>query len=118
VRHGAYLTKLTPSENAELNEIADEIRKLTPADSPSVEPAVGVLASLIWRQRRLLTFLDEHGFIRGGLTERSYSRRSKRWPWSIDRSSQRCRASAADHGVRERAEESRHPAPWTDRLRA
>jgi lactam utilization protein B len=65
LRHGSYLTKLTPSENAELNAIADEIRELTPVDSPSVEPAVGVLASLLWRQRKLLAFLDEHGFVRG-----------------------------------------------------
>jgi hypothetical protein len=65
LRHGAYLTKLTPTENAELAAIADEIRGLTPVDSPSIEPAIGVLASLLWRQRRLLAFLDEHGFVRG-----------------------------------------------------
>lgn len=63
--HGARVTKLTPTENAELAEIADEIRELSPVDSPSIEPAIGVLASLLWLQRRLLAFLDEHGFIRG-----------------------------------------------------
>jgi lactam utilization protein B len=65
VSHGAYLSKLSASENAELAELADELRTLTPVDSPSIELAVQTLASLIWRQRRLLAFLAEHGLIRG-----------------------------------------------------
>jgi hypothetical protein len=65
LRHGAYLSKLTPTENAELTALADEIRDLSPVDSPSIEPAVAVLASLIWRQRRMLAFLDERGLVRG-----------------------------------------------------
>jgi hypothetical protein len=63
--HGAYLTKLSASENADLAELAEEIRTLTPVDSPSIEPAVQTLASLIWRQRKLLAFLDENGLVRG-----------------------------------------------------
>jgi hypothetical protein len=65
LRHGAYVSKLPPSENTELAQIAEEIRELTPVDSPSIEPAIGVLASLLWRQRKLFAFLDEQGLVRG-----------------------------------------------------
>jgi lactam utilization protein B len=65
VRHGGYVTKLTESENAEIAALADELRETVPVQSPSVEPAVQTLAGLIWRQRKLLTFLDEHGLTRG-----------------------------------------------------
>jgi hypothetical protein len=48
VTHGAYLTKLSENENAELDALAAEIRAVVPVESPSVEPAVQTLAGLVW----------------------------------------------------------------------
>jgi hypothetical protein len=64
-RHGAFVLKFTPAELAEVAELEDRIRELVPLESPSVEPAISVLAGLLWRRGRLYEYLDEHGLHRG-----------------------------------------------------
>jgi hypothetical protein len=59
--HGAFVTKFTPREQEEIEELADEIRELVPVSSPTVEPAVAVLAVQVWRWHRLTDYVSEHG---------------------------------------------------------
>jgi hypothetical protein len=63
-KHGAYVT-FTPAELEKVQALEDEIRAICPIDSASVEPAVSVLASLLWRRDKLVAYLHEHGFTRG-----------------------------------------------------
>jgi hypothetical protein len=64
VTHGGYAS-FTPGDLEAVRELEDEIRAICPIDSASVEPAVSVLASLLWRRDKLVGYLDEHGFTRG-----------------------------------------------------
>jgi hypothetical protein len=61
VSHGAFVSRLTPSENEEIAELADEIRELVPVSSPTVEPAITVLATQLWRYHRLTDYVSDHG---------------------------------------------------------
>jgi len=67
--HGAYLTVFSAPEQAEIGEIGERIRELVPVDSPSIEPAVAVLASQVWRYRSLVAYIAEHGLHLGGLKD-------------------------------------------------
>jgi hypothetical protein len=64
VTHTAYAT-FTPADLEAVRELEDEIRAICPIDSASVEPAISVLASLLWRRDGLVAYLAEHGFTRG-----------------------------------------------------
>jgi hypothetical protein len=57
--HHAVVTRFTPGEVAEIAELEDEIRAACPFESPSVEPAVSVLAGLLWRRAKLYAYLNE-----------------------------------------------------------
>jgi hypothetical protein len=63
--HGAYVTRFTPAELAEIAEIENELRSLTPVDSPAIEPVIALAAGQIWRRDRLFRDLTEHGITRG-----------------------------------------------------
>jgi hypothetical protein len=62
--HLAYVT-FTPAELEEVRALEDEIRAVCPVESPTVEPAISVLAGLLWRRAKLYAYLNEHGFTRG-----------------------------------------------------
>jgi hypothetical protein len=64
-KHGGFVRKFTPAESREIAALKDEIRELVPLDSPSVEPAVSILAGLLWRRGRLYEFLVAKGLLRG-----------------------------------------------------
>lgn len=58
VRHGLYATiKLAPRAL----ELADELREIVPASSPSDEPSIGLLALVLARVETANVWLDEHG---------------------------------------------------------
>ncbi|MDP9256002.1 MAG: hypothetical protein M3Q31_05540 [Actinomycetota bacterium] len=63
-KHLAYAT-FTPAELAEVRSLEDEIRALCPVESPSIEPAVSVLAGAMWRRAKLYAYIDEAGMTRG-----------------------------------------------------
>jgi hypothetical protein len=63
-KHLGYVT-FTPAELVEVRALEDEIRALCPVDSPSIEPAVSVLAGLLWRRAKLYAYVDEVGVTRG-----------------------------------------------------
>jgi hypothetical protein len=63
--HSAYVTRFTPGELQEIAEIEDELRELTPVDSPAIEPVIALAAGQIWRRDRLFRDLTEHGVTRG-----------------------------------------------------
>jgi hypothetical protein len=65
MRHGAYLTKFTPAELAEIAEIEDELRSLSPVNSPAIEPVIALAAGQIWRRDRLFRDIPKHGVTRG-----------------------------------------------------
>jgi len=60
-KHGAFVLRFTPSEQAEIAELEDQIRELVPVQSPTIEPAVSVLATQVWRYRSLVGYVAEHG---------------------------------------------------------
>ena len=64
VTHGGYAT-FTPAELEEVRALEDEIRDACPVKSPAVEPAISVLAGLLWRRAKLYAYLGETGFTRG-----------------------------------------------------
>src|SRR5919108_4769109 len=64
VRHGAF-ARFTPADLEEVRALEDEIRAVCPIESPSIEPAVSVLAGLLWRRAKLYTYIEEHGITRG-----------------------------------------------------
>jgi uncharacterized protein (DUF2132 family) len=64
VTHGAF-ARFTPAELEEVSALEDEIRTACPIESPSVEPAISVLAGLLWRRTKLYAYLSEQGFTRG-----------------------------------------------------
>jgi hypothetical protein len=65
VKHNGFVTKFTPAEISEIRELEDQIRPLVPLQSPTIEPAISVLAGALWRRSRLYDYLDQHGFHRG-----------------------------------------------------
>jgi hypothetical protein len=66
VRSGFWVDpKLRPEHRAELEEIRAVIVEQLPYDGP-FGLAVDQLAQRVWRQRRALRDLDEHGLIRDG----------------------------------------------------
>lgn len=42
VNHGAYVTRFTPAELEEIAGLEDELRSLTPIDSPAIEPTLAL----------------------------------------------------------------------------
>ena len=64
-KHHAYVTKVTPAELAEIRELEDELRSLTPLDSDAIEPALSLVAGQLWRRERLFRDLNDHGVTRG-----------------------------------------------------
>jgi hypothetical protein len=44
VNHGAYVTRFTPAELEEIAGLEDELRSLTPIDSPAIEPTLALAA--------------------------------------------------------------------------
>jgi hypothetical protein len=59
--HGAFVAVFSASEQAEVAELAEQIRELVPVDSPSIEPAVAVLGAQVWRYRKLMEYVRDHG---------------------------------------------------------
>jgi hypothetical protein len=65
VSHGAFVARFTPSEQAEIADLEDQIRELVPIQTPAVEPLVAVLATQLWRYGRLVEYLSAHAVMRG-----------------------------------------------------
>jgi hypothetical protein len=63
-RHGFYSSVLTPVEDAEVAEIADALRELSPLDSEALEPLVALVAGQLWRRRRAYADLEANGVVR------------------------------------------------------
>jgi hypothetical protein len=63
--HGIYAAKLSPLEDAEVEQLADVVRELCPLDTAALEPAVQIIAGQFWRLQRAYSDLDENGVIRG-----------------------------------------------------
>ena len=63
-KHFPYAT-FTPAELEEVGALEDEIRDACPVDSPSVEPAISVLAGLLWRRDKLFAYVNDNGITRG-----------------------------------------------------
>lgn len=63
-KHLAY-AKFTPAELEEVRALEDRVRELCPVESASVEPAISVLAGLLWRRAKLYGYIDEVGVTRG-----------------------------------------------------
>jgi hypothetical protein len=63
-KHLAYAT-FTPAELEEVGALEEEIRALCPVESPSIEPAVSVLAGLLWRRAKLYAYVEAVGVTRG-----------------------------------------------------
>jgi hypothetical protein len=64
-KHGAYVTRFSPAELAEISELEDELRSLSPLDSHAIEPAISLVAGQLWRRERLFRDLNDHGITRG-----------------------------------------------------
>jgi hypothetical protein len=62
--HGFYATILQPVEHAELAEIADALRELSPLDTEALEPLVQLVAGQLWRRRRAYADLEANGVVR------------------------------------------------------
>src|SRR5437773_10285087 len=63
-RHGFYSTVLTPVEHAELAEIADALRELSPLDTDALEPLVQLVAGQLWRRRKAYADIEANGVVR------------------------------------------------------
>jgi hypothetical protein len=57
VRHGMYVTKFQPLEEAEIAETADLLREILPTYASAFEPAIQLLAARLWRLRRAYAFV-------------------------------------------------------------
>jgi hypothetical protein len=56
-----YATKLASSEREEVAEITDVLRDLSPLDGEAQEPLLALTASMLWRQRIAVRYIDDHG---------------------------------------------------------
>jgi hypothetical protein len=63
--HGAYITKFTPAELAEISALEGDLRSLTPLDEDAIEPLISLVAGQLWRRERLFRDLNDHGLTRG-----------------------------------------------------
>jgi hypothetical protein len=61
VKHSLHLTKFTPDELAEVDEIAETLRGLVPIYGTAFEPQIQATAARIWRWRRAYVYLADHG---------------------------------------------------------
>jgi hypothetical protein len=59
--HRAFISRFTPAEQAEIAELEDQIRELVPISSPTVEPAVSIMATQVWRYHRLTDYVAKNG---------------------------------------------------------
>jgi hypothetical protein len=65
--HGFHIDPtLRPEHRAELEEIAGTVIAAMPYPAEPFELAVGQLTVRLWRQRRAIRDLDEHGLLRDG----------------------------------------------------
>ena len=64
VKHGARKEVFTLSEQAEIAELAELVREVTPVQSDSLEPMIEALAVKLWRRNVLVADLVKHGVLR------------------------------------------------------
>jgi hypothetical protein len=61
IKSAFYATKLAASEREEVAEITDVLRDLSPLDGDAQEPLLALTASMLWRQRVAVKYIDDHG---------------------------------------------------------
>jgi hypothetical protein len=63
-RHRFYAQILAPADHAELAEITDALRELSPVDSAALEPLIQLVGGQLWRRRRAYADLEANGVVR------------------------------------------------------
>lgn len=63
-RHGFYSQILMPVDHAEVAEIADALRDLSPLESDALEPLIQLVAGQVWRRRKAYADLEANGVVR------------------------------------------------------